>query len=90
MKKRRHWATWDALCFPIEEDSLGLRSLLDANKTMMAKLWWKFRTDIGTLWASYMGNKYFKKLLPIFAPSRGGSHVWKSMVEIRNEVEPFI
>lgn len=89
-EQRRYWASWDTLCFPIEEGGLGLRSLFDMNKAMMIKLWWKFRTDVGTLWASNKGNKYYEKLHPTFSPSRGGSHVQQSMVEVRDDVEPFI
>lgn len=53
----RHWAAWNTLCFPTDEGGLGLKFIVDVNRSMMAKLWWKLRTDIGTLWASYMGNK---------------------------------
>lgn len=74
-EKRRHWAAWDTICLPIEEGDLGLRSLSDVNKAMMAKLWWKFRTDISTLWGMYMDKKYCKKYHPIFAPSTGASNV---------------
>lgn len=48
-EKRRHWATWNDLCFPVEEGGLGFRSLLDINKALTAKLWWNFRTSIGSL-----------------------------------------
>lgn len=46
----------------------------------MAKLWWNFRTSIGNLWGIYMGNKYCKKLHPIFGNSIGAPYVWKGMI----------
>lgn len=37
-----------------------------------------------------MGNKYCKKLHPLIAKSIGTSQALKSMVRIKDEVEPFI
>jgi len=34
-----------------------------------------------------MWNKYCKKLHPVMVHSRGGSHIWRKMVNIREEVE---
>ncbi|KAG5570617.1 hypothetical protein H5410_060383 [Solanum commersonii] len=90
VERRKHWVAWESLCYPLEEGGLGFRSLTDINRALMAKLWWKFRTSIGTLWGMYMGNKYCKKLHPIFANSNSGSHVWKGMVNTREDLEPFI
>lgn len=74
----------------MEEGGLGFKSLADVNRALMAKLWWKFRTSVGTLWGTYMENKYCKKLHPIFTNSISGSHVWKGMVSTREELEPYI
>lgn len=69
---------------------MGFRSPADVNKALMAKLWWNFRTSVGTLWGTYMGNKYFKRLHPIFANYITRSHVWKGMINTKDELEPYI
>lgn len=38
-EKKRHWVTWDHLCYPLDEGELGIRSLFDLNKVTMTKLW---------------------------------------------------
>lgn len=88
--KRKHWAIWEELCFPKEEGSLGFRSLLDMNKALFAKLWWNFRTSVNSIWSTYMGNKYCKKLHPTVVVNTGASHVWRKMISIREEIEPYI
>lgn len=37
-----------------------------------------------------MGNEYCKKMQPSFVCSRGASQVWRIMMEIREEIEPYI
>ncbi|KAG5599868.1 hypothetical protein H5410_031238 [Solanum commersonii] len=49
-------------------------------------LWWIYRTKT-TLWSSYMGNKYCKKLHPVIAQSKGASTTWRIMIKIRELVE---
>lgn len=78
------------MCVPLNGEGLGFRSLFDINRALIAKLWWNLRTNIGTLWSTYMGYKYGKKMHPTFANSRGASQVWRSMTQIREEIEPFI
>lgn len=73
-ERRKHWVSWESLCYPMK-GGLGFRSLADVNRALMAKLWWKFRISVGTLWGTYMENKYCKKLHPIFTNSISGSHV---------------
>lgn len=87
-QSRKHWDYWDALCFSIDEGGLGIRSLFDLNKVTMAKLWWNFRTSIDTLWSAYIGNKYYKKIYRIFVRSTGTSHIWRSMLQVTNNVKP--
>ncbi|XP_009625565.1 uncharacterized protein [Nicotiana tomentosiformis] len=50
------------------------------------RLWWNFRTT-KTLWANFMWNKYCKKELPTTVQFREGSHVWRKMLEAREEIE---
>ncbi|XP_019225001.1 PREDICTED: uncharacterized protein LOC109206620 [Nicotiana attenuata] len=84
--RSRHWSSWQNLCLPKEEGGLGFRSLNDVSKALFAKLWWKFRTT-KSLWSNFMWNKYCKKELPTVVQFRRGSHVWKQMINAREEVE---
>nr|XP_016440692.1 PREDICTED: uncharacterized protein LOC107766425 [Nicotiana tabacum] len=84
--RSRHWASWQNLCLPKEEWGLGFRSLHDVSRALFAKLWWRFRTT-KSLWSSFMWNKYCKKELPTMVHFRGGSHVWRQIVNAREEVE---
>ncbi|XP_075095162.1 uncharacterized protein LOC142173464 [Nicotiana tabacum] len=84
--RSRHWASWQNLCLPREEGGLGFRSLHDVSRALFAKLWWRFRTT-KFLWSNFMCNKYCKKELPIVVHFRGGSHVWRQMLNAREEVE---
>ncbi|XP_070048168.1 uncharacterized protein [Nicotiana tomentosiformis] len=80
------WASWQNLCLPKEEMGLGFRSLNDVSRALFAKLWWRFRTT-KYLWPNFMWNKYCKKELPTVVHFRGGSHVWRQMLNAREEVE---
>ncbi|XP_075080127.1 uncharacterized protein LOC142165483 [Nicotiana tabacum] len=48
----RHWASWNTLCMPVEEEGIGFMSLHDVAKTLFSKLWWNFRTK-PSLWSSF-------------------------------------
>lgn len=63
------------------------RSLHDANKALFSKLYWIFRVPTNSLWSQYMENKYSKKMHPVFVTTKGASHVWRKMINIREKVE---
>nr|XP_016511576.1 PREDICTED: uncharacterized protein LOC107828724 [Nicotiana tabacum] len=77
--RSRHWASWQNLFLPKEEGALGFRSLNDVSRALFAKLWWRFRTT-KSLWSNFMWNKYCKKEPPTVVHFRGGSHVWRQML----------
>lgn len=81
---------WDEMYYPKDEEGLGFRSLLDISRALHAKLWWRFRIAIGSLWATYSGNEYCKKKHPLMVHGIGASQTWKSMVKIKDKVEPYI
>jgi len=74
------------MCFPKEEGGVGFRTLHGITKALFSKLWWRFRVSTDSLWSTYMWNKYCKKQHSVIAGARGASHVWKKMVEMREEV----
>ncbi|XP_075101861.1 uncharacterized protein LOC142177287 [Nicotiana tabacum] len=84
--RSRHWASWKNICLPKEEGGLGFRSLHDVSRALFSKLWWRFRTT-KYLWSNFMWNKYYKKELPMVVHFRGGSHIWRQMLNAREEVE---
>lgn len=87
--KSKHWMTWDKMCYPQAEESVGLRDLFDIYKAMFAKLWWIFRTT-RSLWTDFMLKMYFKKLIPTVVQRKGGSQIWKKMLEARDVIEQEI
>ncbi|XP_049362737.1 uncharacterized protein LOC125827465 [Solanum verrucosum] len=66
-EKRKHWVAWEEMCYPVNEGGMWFRSLEVINRAMHAKLWWNFRTSVGSLWSVYIGNKYCKKRHPVLA-----------------------
>ncbi|XP_060182761.1 uncharacterized protein LOC132612660 [Lycium barbarum] len=87
--RRRHWSSRLNLCKPKEERGVGFRSLFDVSKALCAKLWWKFRTT-NTLWENYIWIKYCKRHSPQTVQWKGGSQVWKAMIEARDNIEQEI
>ncbi|XP_059310014.1 uncharacterized protein LOC132061173 [Lycium ferocissimum] len=84
--KSRHWSAWLKVCVPKQEGGLGFRSLFDVSKALFTKLWWRFRTS-GTLWSTFMWNKYCEKHIPTRVQWKGGSQLWKKMLESRDAIE---
>ncbi|XP_060177821.1 uncharacterized protein LOC132607756 [Lycium barbarum] len=87
--KKRHWSAWLNMCYPKHEGGLGFRSIFDVSKAQCAKLWWRFRT-VYSLWSNFMWIKYYKKQYPQNVQWKGGSQVWKMMLEARDNIEQEI
>ncbi|XP_059292598.1 uncharacterized protein LOC132046072 [Lycium ferocissimum] len=87
--KSKHWVSWKKICMPKAEGGLGFRSFFDIYKALFAKLWWRFRTS-NSLWSTFLWNKYCKKLKPTKVQWKGGSQVWKKMLEARDQMDHFI
>ncbi|XP_059289891.1 uncharacterized protein LOC132043417 [Lycium ferocissimum] len=68
------------------EGGLGFRSLFDVSKALFTKLWWRFRTS-GTLWSTFMWNKYCKKHITTSVQWKEGSQLWKKMLESRDAIK---
>jgi len=81
--RNKHWAAWEKVCLPKKEGGLDFRSIPDISKAMYAKLWWKFSTQ-NSLWANFLWNKYCKKQIPTLVQWKGGSQVWKHMLQNRD------
>ncbi|XP_060194987.1 uncharacterized protein LOC132624185 [Lycium barbarum] len=88
-KRNRHWASWLNMCYPRQEGGMGFRYLFDVSKALFAKLWWRFRTSC-TLWSTFIWNKYCKRQIPTLVGWKGGSQLWKKMLEARDDIEHAI
>lgn len=74
------------MCLPKEKGGIGFKSLHNMSNALFCKLWWHVRVR-PTIWSSYIINKYYKKLHPIIATSRGASQTWKRLLTFRELVE---
>ncbi|KAG5594684.1 hypothetical protein H5410_035916 [Solanum commersonii] len=70
----------------MKEGGIGFRSLIDVSNALYCKLWWNLGSK-SSLWASFMMNKYCKKLHPVISQSREAYTIWKKMVGMREVVE---
>ncbi|KAK4737149.1 hypothetical protein R3W88_000846 [Solanum pinnatisectum] len=87
--RSKHWAEWIKVCLPKQKRGLGFRSLFKVSQALYAKLWWKFRTQ-NNLWSNFFWNKYCKKHIPSFVQWKGGSQIWKHMLENRDVIEQHL
>lgn len=74
------------MCFSKEEGGTGFSSLYTMAKALCAKLWWNFRISTSSLWVKFMWNKYYKKIHHLNAKGHRSSHVWRRLVDIREEI----
>ncbi|CDP11300.1 unnamed protein product [Coffea canephora] len=78
---KHHRRSWEKLCFPMEEDGLGIRSFKDIQGAFSCKLWWRFRHST-SLWALFMRSRYSEDNGAI----RGTSRVWRRMLAVSDTV----
>eukprot|EP00253_Pinus_taeda_P003415 PITA_03415 len=60
----RKWALvkWEKACLPKKARGIGLRNPEHSNRIMGAKIWWKWLSYPGTLWARFWTAKYANNL----------------------------
>ncbi|KAJ0865587.1 hypothetical protein HanRHA438_Chr12g0542101 [Helianthus annuus] len=57
------WVAWDNIRRPVDQGGIGAGSLKDANLAMLAKWWWRFKTNQCALWRKlvwsiHSGSRY--------------------------------
>lgn len=57
-KRKHHLVAWKRICLPKSEGGLGVRSSLEMNKALLAKLGWRVLHDKVSLWARVLRSKY--------------------------------
>ncbi|XP_019260714.1 PREDICTED: uncharacterized protein LOC109238688 [Nicotiana attenuata] len=63
-KRKYHWASWNKLCFPMNEGGIGFKTIEDICKSMEYKQWWHFRST-QSLWSNFLKAKYCQRSNPI-------------------------
>lgn len=56
--RKLHSIKWDIICKGRREGGLGIKKLDKKNLSMLAKWWWKAKTNRGKLWYNVMSAKY--------------------------------
>lgn len=59
-KRRLHFLNWDYFCRPKNEGGLGIRNMEMVNKSLVAKLAWRFITEKDAIWVKLLTTKYLK------------------------------
>eukprot|EP00253_Pinus_taeda_P020347 PITA_20347 len=89
----RKWALvkWEKACLPKKAGGIGLRDPEQSNKTMGAKIWWRWLSNSNTPWAVLWTAKYARNL-PLEERIRmsevsKGSIIWNSAIQHRDLIQ---
>ena len=66
--KNLSFKSWDSLCLPKDQGSLGFRKMKEVNLALISKLGWKLHTNFNSAWLSQLQGKYLS--LGSFLPPR--------------------
>ncbi|CAL5412431.1 unnamed protein product [Camellia sinensis] len=58
LRRKVHIVRWDTVTKSKHLGGLGIRSIIVMNKCLLLKWWWKFRSEIYTLWKDVLCSKY--------------------------------
>ena len=53
-----HWVNWGKVTKPKDLGGLGLQTTKGRNTALLAKLNWRFHTEIDALWVQVLKKKY--------------------------------
>ncbi|XP_058185619.1 uncharacterized protein LOC131302843 [Rhododendron vialii] len=84
-KKKLHLVKWSCLTKSRKRGGLGIKKLLDHYLSLLAKWWWRFYKEKGSLWHKVISMKYgldnSEWLLQLPMPTRA-SNVWKDICSV--------
>ena len=86
-QRKIHWKSWEVLCKPKEEGSMGFKDLVRFNEVMLAKQIWRLQTDRNSLLFKVFSTKYFPIGSVLEATSKKGSYAWQSILKARHVIE---
>lgn len=78
------------MCYPLKEGDTEFKRFEDICKAFTAKTWWRLRTE-DNLWSQFMMYKYCQRGHVLAGKiQRFHSSIWKDLLRIKAEVEPFM
>jgi hypothetical protein len=76
--------SWNSICLPKDEGSLGFRRMHDFNLSLISKLGWKLLSNSDCLWVNQLQKKYIKYGNFISSPNvSSSSWIWKGIQKIK-------
>ncbi|XP_022003106.1 uncharacterized protein LOC110900527 [Helianthus annuus] len=87
----RAMVAWEAVCLPKNEGGLGIRSISDVNKSLMANHIWSIITNRDSIWVRLIHDYKLKGRNFWEIPCRGSmSWGWRKILSIRHTIRPHI
>ncbi|XP_021990642.1 uncharacterized protein LOC110887042 [Helianthus annuus] len=85
--KKTTWVTWNDIMAPKEFESVGIGSLREANVTMLAKRWWRFKVDKNSIWRKVVWSIHHTARLWSGIPSKlSMPGPWKQVARISQDL----
>ncbi|KAJ0770489.1 putative RNA-directed DNA polymerase [Helianthus annuus] len=82
---------WNDVCLPKNEGGLGIRSIADVNKSLMANHIWSIITKRESIWVRWIHDYKLKGRNFWDVPCRGSiSWGWRKILSIRHIIRPHI
>ncbi|MFS7930782.1 putative RNA-directed DNA polymerase [Helianthus anomalus] len=82
-KAKMNWVAWEKTIAPVEFGGLGFGAIRDANLAMLAKWWWRFKTEKNCLWRKVVWAIHHKSRVwndfPVKVSIAGP---WKAIISI--------
>ncbi|XP_028099375.1 uncharacterized protein LOC114298914 [Camellia sinensis] len=87
LKRKVHLVKWGEVTKSFDQGGLGIRRIRDVNACLLLKWWWKFETQVNSLWRRAICNKYNIDEVSWHPPLKftyKHSRVWKGLSSIGN------
>uniref|UniRef100_A0A251TXQ6 Putative RNA-directed DNA polymerase, eukaryota, Reverse transcriptase zinc-binding domain protein n=1 Tax=Helianthus annuus TaxID=4232 RepID=A0A251TXQ6_HELAN len=86
-QKKIIWVAWNNVLVPKDYGGVGIGSLWEANVSMLAKWWWRFKAEPNGLWRKVIWSFHHTARSWNFIPvSLSISGPWKQVVKIQDEL----
>lgn len=80
-----HLKAWSTICSPKIHGGISLRTMVDMNQALLAKLGWQFITNKHLMWVKALEARYCRNPSFFNAPNPvGASWIWKSLLQVRD------
>ncbi|KAJ0520325.1 putative RNA-directed DNA polymerase [Helianthus annuus] len=81
------WVAWAKVIGPVDYGGIGIGSLADANLAMLAKWWWRFKSEQNALWRKVIWSIHSSSRSWLFIPMRlSNPGPWKQITGIENDL----